>query len=91
MSIIMIEKYFIFQSFLLLDEEKEHIKDLRLHHAVNFRNNPNCDWAVDIDHMTARWPMVYTEGKRRFQKKRHRSSTSSMKSLLQEVAYQYFF
>ena len=77
--------FVILQSFLLLDEEKEHIKDLRLNHSINFAKDPHSDWAVDIDHMTARWPMVYTEGKRRFQRKRHRSSTSSVKSLLQEV------
>ncbi|XP_035824676.1 multidrug resistance-associated protein 4 isoform X2 [Aplysia californica] len=74
----------VVQAFLLLDEEKEHIKDLRLHRSVSFRNEPHNDWAVDIDHMTARWPLVYTEGRRRFQKKRQRSSTSSMKSLLHE-------
>ncbi|XP_059157838.1 ATP-binding cassette sub-family C member 4-like [Physella acuta] len=72
------------QTFLLLDEEKEQIKDLNLHRSVSYRNEPHSDWAVDIDHMTARWPVVYTEGKRRFQKKRERTSTSSTKSLLHE-------
>ncbi|CAL1526591.1 unnamed protein product, partial [Lymnaea stagnalis] len=71
-------------TFLLLDEEKEQIKDLHLHRSVSFRNEPNSDWAIDIDHVTARWPHVYTEGKRRFQKKRERTSTSSTKSLLHE-------
>ncbi|GFR71840.1 hypothetical protein ElyMa_000363100 [Elysia marginata] len=74
----------VVQKFLLLDEEKETIKDLRLHRSIQRHNDPHADWAVDIDHMTARWPLVYTEGRRRFQKKRLRSSTSSTKSLLRE-------
>ncbi|KAH9492765.1 Multidrug resistance-associated protein 4 [Bulinus truncatus] len=72
------------QKFLLLDEEKEQIKDLHLHRSVVYRNEPRTDWAIDIDHMTARWPLVYTEGKRRFNKRRERTSTSSTKSLLHE-------
>ncbi|CAG5115398.1 unnamed protein product [Candidula unifasciata] len=72
------------QAFLLLDEEKEQIKDLRLQRFISYHYEPRSDWAVDIDHMTARWPLVYTEGRRRFQKKKLRSSTSSTKSLLQE-------
>uniref|UniRef100_A0A2C9JNJ0 Uncharacterized protein n=1 Tax=Biomphalaria glabrata TaxID=6526 RepID=A0A2C9JNJ0_BIOGL len=72
------------EKFLLLDEEKEQIKDLHLHRSVTFRNEPQSDWAVDIDHMTARWPIVYSEGKRRFNRKRERTSTSSTKSLLLE-------
>ncbi|KAH9492759.1 Multidrug resistance-associated protein 4 [Bulinus truncatus] len=72
------------EKFLLLDEEKEQIKDLHLHRSVVYRNEPRTDWAIDIDHMTARWPLVYTEGKRRFNKRRERTSTSSTKSLLHE-------
>ncbi|KAK3797649.1 hypothetical protein RRG08_054673 [Elysia crispata] len=72
------------QTFLLLNEEKETIKDLRLHRSIQQYNEPNADWAVDIDHMTARWPLIYTEGRRRFQRKGLRSSTSSTKSLLRE-------
>ncbi|KAK0060207.1 multidrug resistance-associated protein 4-like isoform X2 [Biomphalaria pfeifferi] len=72
------------QKFLLLDEEKEQIKDLHLHRSVTFRNEPQSDWAIDIDHITARWPIVYSEGKRRFNRKRERTSTSSTKSLLLE-------
>ncbi|GFO41988.1 multidrug resistance-associated protein 4 [Plakobranchus ocellatus] len=74
----------VVQTFLLLDEEKETIRDLRLHRSIQQCCEPHADWAVDIDHMTARWPLVYTEGRRRFQKKRQRSSTSSTKSLLRE-------
>ena len=73
------------QTFLLLDEEKEQIKDLRLHRTVSYRNEPYADWVVDIDHMTARWPQVHTGERKRFHKRRARDSTSSTKSLLYEV------
>jgi hypothetical protein len=71
----------------LLDEEKEQIKDLRLHRSVSYRNEPYADWVVDIDHMTARWRNVRTGDRKRFQKSRLRSSTSSTKSLLHEVRF----
>lgn len=69
----------------MLDEEKEQIKDLRLHRKVSYRNEPFVDWAVDIDHMTARWPLVYTTERKMLHKRRVRDSTSSTKSLLHEV------
>ena len=76
----------LLQTFLLLDEEKEQIKDLRLHRTVSYRNEPYADWVIDIDHMTARWPAVHTGERKRFQKRRIRDSTSSTKSLLHEVS-----
>ncbi|XP_076443779.1 ATP-binding cassette sub-family C member 4-like [Babylonia areolata] len=79
------------QAFLLLDEEKEQIKDLRLHRTVSYRNEPYADWVVDIDHMTARWPTVHTGGRKRFQKRRVRDSTSSTKSLLHESDVEHAF
>ncbi|XP_070211573.1 ATP-binding cassette subfamily C member 4-like [Littorina saxatilis] len=79
------------QNFLLLDEEKEQIKDLRLHRTVSYRNEPYADWVVDIDHMTARWPTVHTGERKRFQKRRTRDSTSSTKSLLHESDVEHAF
>lgn len=79
------------QSFLLLDEEKEQIKDLRLSRSVSYRNEPYADWVIDIDHMTARWPTVRTGDRKRFQKSRLRGSTSSTKSLLHESDVEHAF
>ncbi|KAL8562631.1 hypothetical protein ACOMHN_011203 [Nucella lapillus] len=79
------------QTFLLLDEEKEQIKDLRLHRTVSYRNEPYADWVIDIDYMTARWPTVHTGERKRFQRRRVRDSTSSTKSLLHESDVEHAF
>ena len=74
------------QEFLLLDEEKEQITDLRLQRSVSFLNELYSDWAISIEHMTARWRSVHYEKPKKFRKGRVRDSTSSARSLLHESA-----